>query len=148
MKIAITTDELYPIHSYVVNWLKNHHHEPIFFGSFKSNQDESWVTAASEAAKAIQDNTCDEGIFFCWTGTGISIAANKHTGIRAALCTDAQTATGARLWNHANVLALSNRLISQDVVQEILTAWFEDYDPKKGAKGVSELMFIENSHSL
>ena len=50
-----------------------------------------------------------EAIVMCWTGTGCSIIANKNSGIRAALCLDAQTAEGARIWNHANVLALSQR---------------------------------------
>jgi ribose 5-phosphate isomerase B len=46
-------------------------------------------------------------------------------GIRAALCIDAETAKGARIWNHANVLALSLRLISPAVLKEILKAWFD-----------------------
>jgi ribose 5-phosphate isomerase B len=66
-------------------------------------------------------------------------------GIRAALCTDAETAHGARVWNHANVLALSNRLISPDVVKEILVAWFKDFDTQRGAKGVAELIQFETS---
>jgi ribose 5-phosphate isomerase B len=61
----------------------------------------------------------------CWTGTGASIAANKVPGIRAALCGDAQTASGARRWNHANVLALSLRATSYAELEEILDAWFE-----------------------
>jgi ribose 5-phosphate isomerase B len=145
MKIAVVTDELYPIHTFVLDWLKSQGHEPILFGALQSNQDESWVHAAAEAAQAIKDEVCTEGIFFCWTGTGISMAANKVPGIRAALCTDAETARGARIWNHANVLALSNRLLSQDVSKEILTAWFEDYDAAKGAKGVAELRDLESS---
>lgn len=60
----------------------------------------------------------------CWTGTGASIAANKIPGIRAALCVDAATAAGARTWNDANVLALSLRLTSPQVLLEILDAWF------------------------
>jgi RpiB/LacA/LacB family sugar-phosphate isomerase len=51
----------------------------------------------------------DEGIVFCWTGTGASITANKVAGVRAALCCDAEKARGARKWNHANVLAISLR---------------------------------------
>jgi len=143
MKVSVASDELYPVHTFVLDWLKSHGHEPILFGALRSNQDEPWVKAASEAAQAIKDGVCDEGIFFCWTGTGISMAANKIPGIRAALCTDAETARGARIWNHANVLALSNRLLSQDVAKEILTAWFEDYDASKGAKGVAELKKLE-----
>jgi ribose 5-phosphate isomerase B len=60
----------------------------------------------------------------CWTGTGASIAANKVTGIRAALCGDAATADGARRWNDANVLALSLRTTSAATLAEILDAWF------------------------
>lgn len=60
----------------------------------------------------------------CWTGTGASIAANKVPGVRAALCTDAYTADGARRWNDANVLALSLRLTSEPLLREILDAWF------------------------
>ncbi len=60
----------------------------------------------------------------CWTGTGASIAANKVPGVRAALCIDAETARGARRWNDANVLALSLRLTSAAVLQEILDGWF------------------------
>ena len=59
----------------------------------------------------------------CWTGTGASIAANKVQGIRAALCGDAETASGARRWNDANVLALSLRSTSEQELREILDAW-------------------------
>src|SRR5512142_627012 len=70
------------------------------------------------------EGEADEGILFCWTGTGVSIAANKVPGIRAALCQDAETARGARLWNRANVLCLSLRAVSPVIATEILDAWF------------------------
>jgi len=56
----------------------------------------------------------------CWTGTGVSMAANKVQGVRAALCTDAETARGARRWNDANVLAFGLRLTTEAVVGELL----------------------------
>ena len=62
----------------------------------------------------------------CWTGTGVSIAANKVPGVRAALCGDAETARGARRWNDANVLALSLRATAPEVAREILRAWFSE----------------------
>ena len=61
---------------------------------------------------------------WCWTGTGVSIAANKVAGVRAALCTDAETARGARRWNDANVLALGLRLTSEAAALEIVDAFF------------------------
>jgi ribose 5-phosphate isomerase B len=75
-------------------------------------------------AETVVGGAADEGILFCWTGTGVSIAANKVPGIRAALCDDAETARGARLWNDANVLCLSLRRTSDIMVDEILDAWF------------------------
>ena len=143
MKIAVASDELYPVHEVVLDWLKNHGHEPVPFGALKSGKDDAFVKVAQEAALSILDGQCDEGVFFCFTGTGICMAANKHRGIRAALCTDAETARGARLWNHAQVLVLSNRLLSQDVAKEILTAWFEPFDAKKGKAGVRDLNALD-----
>jgi ribose 5-phosphate isomerase B len=66
----------------------------------------------------------------CWTGTGVSIAANKVPGVRAALCTDAETARGARRWNDANVLAFGLRLTSGEVAREMIDAFLStDVDP-------------------
>jgi ribose 5-phosphate isomerase B len=74
-------------------------------------------------AEAVARGEADEGIVCCWTGTGASIAANKVPGVRAALVHDAETARGARLWNHANVLALSLRATPIPIAKEILDAW-------------------------
>lgn len=80
--------------------------------------------ALAEVARSVADDLSrrhtQEGVLFCWTGTGVAIAANKVPGIRAALCADAETARGARLWNNANVLCLSLRLTSAAVALEIL----------------------------
>ena len=65
----------------------------------------------------------DLGVVACWTGTGVSIAANKVDGVRAALCTDAETARGARRWNDANVLAFGLRLTSIEVANEMVDAF-------------------------
>ena len=76
------------------------------------------------AARDVADGRADQAVVCCWTGTGASIAANKVPGIRAALCGDAKTAEGARVWNDANVLALSLRTTSAAELEEILDAWF------------------------
>jgi ribose 5-phosphate isomerase B len=71
------------------------------------------------------------------------MAANKVAGIRAALCTDAGTVRAARKWNHANVLCLSNRLLSEDLSKELLEAWFEPFPLDVGAAGVRDLGALE-----
>jgi ribose 5-phosphate isomerase B len=84
-----------------------------------------WAWASEAAARDVAEGRADRAIVCCWTGTGASIAANKVSGVRAALCADAETARGARRWNDANVLALSLRTTSAAVLNEILDAWFE-----------------------
>jgi ribose 5-phosphate isomerase B len=82
-----------------------------------------WAEVALEVGRAVAGGDVDHGVVCCWTGTGACIAANKVRGVRAALCVDAQTAAGARKWNDANVLALSLRLLSEPLAEEIVDAW-------------------------
>jgi len=90
-----------------------------------ANRDEDWPVVGQALAEAVAEGRAEEGILFCWTGTGASIAANKVPGVRAALCHDAETARGARVWNHANVLVMSLRATSEAIAKEILDAWFQ-----------------------
>ena len=84
--------------------------------------------------EAVTGGDAELGVLFCWTGTGASIAANKVRGVRAALCTDAETARGARRWNDANVLVMSLRLTSPALAREMLDAWLStDPDPSEAA---------------
>jgi ribose 5-phosphate isomerase B len=83
----------------------------------------AWASIGRAVAMDVAQGRADFGIVCCWTGTGISIAANKVRGVRAALCGDAQTAAGARRWNDANVLALSLRAVSPAIGVEILDAF-------------------------
>jgi ribose 5-phosphate isomerase B len=86
--------------------------------------DGQWVAVGHAVGEAVARGDCETGVLFCWTGTGASIAANKVEGVRAALCTDAATAAGARTWNDANVLVMGLRLTSPEVAKEMLDAWF------------------------
>jgi ribose 5-phosphate isomerase B len=89
-----------------------------------------WPEVARQVAEAVAAGDVKEGILCCWTGTGVSIAANKVAGIRAALCDDAETARGARLWNNANLLCLSYRRTTDIMAKEILDSWLDtSYQP-------------------
>jgi ribose 5-phosphate isomerase B len=83
----------------------------------------AWAQIGRAVGEEVASGRADLGIVCCWTGTGISIAANKVRGVRAALCADAATAAGARRWNDANVLALSLRATAPAVGLEILEAF-------------------------
>jgi len=146
MRIAFCSDEPYPVHDVIRDELKRRGHTVVGFGAVVSGQDEPWADVAEEAAQAVATGACDEGVFLCWSGTGISMAANKVAGIRAALCTDPKTAEAARLWNHANVLCLSNRLLSDDLAKEILASWFNTTLGDQGAAGVEKLNAVDDKH--
>ena len=124
MKIAVSTDERTHLTEVILDELKERGHEVTYFGP-ESNESTDWPDVTCRAAELVASGEADEGIVMCWTGTGCSIAANKVKGIRAALCGDAETAKGARIWNHANVLALSLRATPEAVAKEILDAWFD-----------------------
>jgi ribose 5-phosphate isomerase B len=131
MKISIGADERLYIVYVVLDYLKEKGHEVIWHGPEKG-ETQPWPDVAKRVALDVRSAEADEGILFCWTGTGVSIAANKVRGIRAALCDDAETARGARLWNNANVLCLSMRRTSEVVVKEILDMWFNtSYEPNE-----------------
>jgi ribose 5-phosphate isomerase B len=93
-----------------------------------------WPQVGRLVGEAVASGRADRGVVCCWTGTGVSIAANKVPGVRAALCVDAETARGARRWNDANVVALSLRLTSEPVATEILEAFLVT-DPDPGEAG-------------
>lgn len=143
MKIALASDEYYPFHQDIIQMLYSLDYQVDLFGACASHREESWVDVARKASQAVINGSCNEGIFLCWTGTGISMAANKVPGIRAALCTTPEAARGARLWNHANVLVLSNQLMTRETATEILKAWFEPYDREKGLEGAQNLIELD-----
>jgi ribose 5-phosphate isomerase B len=146
MRIAVCSDEPYPVHEVVRAQLATRGHELVPFGALASGKDEPWAEIAEQAALSVARGECDEGIFFCWSGTGISIAANKVAGIRAALCSDPGTARAARVWNHANILCLSNRTLSNDMAKELLEAWFEPAQTAQGDDGVRRLAAVDARH--
>jgi ribose 5-phosphate isomerase B len=124
MKIAIGSDEKHVLTDAVIADLRSRGHEVVPYGPLaEDDADVDWPLTSAKVAEAVAAGQAEQGIVCCWTGTGASIAANKVRGVRAALCHDAETAKGARTYNHANVLALSLRATSPAIAKEILDAW-------------------------
>ncbi|MFN4180385.1 MAG: RpiB/LacA/LacB family sugar-phosphate isomerase, partial [Armatimonadota bacterium] len=85
-------------------------------------------------------------VVVCYTGTGVSMAANKVKGARAALCNDAKTAEGARKWNDANILAMSGRLVTPEVAKEILDAWLSTTEiDSSEAENIAKLKALDEA---
>lgn len=123
MKVVVGSDEATPLTDSVIEHLTEQGNEVGLVGP-PGGQDLSWADVGRVVGEKVAASEVDAGVLFCWTGTGASIAANKVPGVRAALCTDRETAEGARRWNDANVLVMSLRLTSPTVAREILDGWF------------------------
>jgi ribose 5-phosphate isomerase B len=118
MRIAFGTDERTPLTDHLKSTLAEAGHEVVVVG-----EGVAWPDVGRGVGEAVASGAAARGVVCCWTGTGVSIAANKVTGVRAALCTDRATAEGARKWNDANVLALGLRLTSPTVADEMVEAF-------------------------
>lgn len=94
----------------------------IEYKDFGCNSEESvdYPDYAHPLARAVESGECTKGIAICGTGNGISMALNKHQGIRAALCWNTELATLARQHNNANVLSMPGRFISKETGKEIV----------------------------
>jgi len=137
MKVAFGSDERTPLTDAVAAELAARGHELVLVGP-PGGGVEQWAEVGHRVGELVAAGPtaggCGTGVLFCWTGTGASIAANKVPGVRAALCTDAVTAAGARRWNDANVLVMGLRLTSVELAREMLDAWLStEPDPAEAA---------------
>lgn len=123
MKLSLGADERLPVVDALLSHLAQEGHKVTWYGP-EAGDTHPWPQVAQLVAEDVASGRSEEGILFCWTGTGVSIAANKILGVRAALCVDGESARGARLWNNANLLCLSLRLTTEALSKEILESWF------------------------
>ena len=123
MRCAIGSDDVGPLTDALLTELDRRGIAVERFGALADGGE--WASVGRAVGDAVASGRADVGVVCCWTGTGISMAANKIRGARAALCGDAVTAQGARRWNDANVLALSLRATSPAVGIEILASFLE-----------------------
>jgi len=100
-------------------------------------------------AEAVKNGECEKGIIICGTGLGISIAANKVPGIRAALCTDSYMAKMSREHNDANILALGGRVVGIGLALDIVETWLNtEFLGGRHKTRVDKISEIEKKYSL
>jgi ribose 5-phosphate isomerase B len=129
MRIVVGADDEGAVADAVVDELESRGHEVSVL------ERDRWPDVARRVAEAVAAGQADQGMLFCWTGTGTSMAANKVPGVRAALAWDPWIAEGARKWNDANVLVMSLKRTDPDTAKRIVDAWLsvEDADPDEAA---------------
>jgi len=145
MKIALGSDEKTELTEFVAAELRGMGIEVELMGP-PAGEAVEWAEVGEKVAERVADGQCNQGVLFCWTGTGVAMAANKVPGVRAALCTDSETARGARKWNDANVLVMSLRLTSPTIAKEILEAWFSTEPEPSEAHNVERVKETERKY--
>ena len=126
----------------VMNYLDSQNIEYKDFGTYTSESCD-YPIYGKAVAHAVADGQCDKGIIICGTGIGISIAANKVKGIRAALCHDVFSAKATREHNNANILAMGARVIGPGLALEIVKAFLET-EFSKDERHIRRINMIED----
>ena len=132
----------FELKGHIIDYLKSNNTEYKDFGCF-SEESVDYPDIAKLVCDSINSKECDRGILICGTGIGISIAANKIKGIRAAHCHDVYSAEMTKRHNDANVICMGGRVIGRELAVRIIEAWldaeFEDGRHKKRIDKIAEL---------
>jgi ribose 5-phosphate isomerase B len=129
VRIVVGADDEGAVADAAIGELRSHGHDVEVLDR------DQWPDVAARVARAVAAGEADQGLLFCWTGTGTSMAANKVPGVRAALAWEPWIAEGARKWNDANVLVMSLKRTDPETARAIVDAWLnvEDPDPDEAA---------------
>jgi len=123
MKFYIGTDHAgVELKNWTVELLKSKGYEVEDLGPYTTDRVD-YPDYAHKVATAVLADKDSQGILICGSGIGMSMAANRHEGIRAALCHDAYTAMVAREHNDANILCYGERIVGKGVAESIIDAW-------------------------
>jgi ribose 5-phosphate isomerase B len=123
VRIAIGSDHAgVDLKTDIIGLIKELGHDCIDHGT-DSSHSVDYPDFGEKVARSVAEGTVDRGILICGTGIGMSIVANKFSGIRAALCNELFSARMSRLHNDANVLVLGGRIVGRDLAKEIVRTW-------------------------
>ena len=132
----------YTLMKEIINYLEKNNIKYKNFGTF-SEESCDYPVYGKKVANSIVNGECDKGILICGTGIGISIAANKIKGIRAALCNDCFSAKATREHNDANILAMGARVIGPGLAIEIVNT-FLNTDFSNDKRHINRINQIED----
>lgn len=148
MKIAIGSDHGgFELKGEVINFLNNSGYEVKDFGTY-STESCDYADYSVQVAEAVAAKEFDFGILICGTGIGISIAANKVPGIRAALCSDTFSAHATREHNDANILAMGQRVVGPGLALDIVKTFLEaKFEGDRHIKRIDKITAIEKKYN-
>jgi ribose 5-phosphate isomerase B len=149
MKVAIASDHRgYHLKEKVIGLLKSKGHTVIDDGP-SSDEAVDYPDFAALVAKKVSGGEADRGVLICGTGIGMSIAANKFPGIRAAACADEVTAELSRRHNNLNVLCLSGDLLSSRVIERLVEVWMAtEFEGGRHERRVAKIRQLEQENHI
>ena len=125
MKIAIGNDHAATELKFIImDYVKSLGHEVVNFGT-DGNESCNYPEFGEKVGRAVAGGEADCGILICGTGVGISIAANKVNGVRAAVCSDCATARLVKEHNNANIIAFGARIVGSELAKDIVKAYLD-----------------------
>lgn len=147
MKIVIGSDHGgYILKEHIKKYLEDNNYNVEDFGTH-SMESVDYPEFGQKVAEAVAQGKFDKGILICGTGLGISIAANKVKGIRAAVVSESFSAKMSRLHNNANILALGGRVVGPDLAVEIVDVWLNTpFEGGRHQNRLDKITEIENKY--
>ena len=144
MKIAIGNDHVaVAMKNHIVKYLQDKGHEPVNFGTDSSERCD-YPVYGKKVADAVASGACERGILICGTGIGISLAANKVKGIRAAVCSEAYSARLTRQHNNANIIAFGARVVGEATAEMIVDEFINtEYEGGRHQQRIDMITAIE-----
>lgn len=134
----------FELKGYITKYLKEKGYEVKDYGAY-SEDSIDYPDCAAPVCKAVQSGEIEKGILICGTGIGISIAANKYKGIRAALCADVYSAKMSRQHNNAQILCLGGRVTGRELAYMIVDTWLTtEFEGGRHEKRVEKIHLAEN----
>ncbi len=144
MKIGIGNDHsALELKAEIIDFLKEKGHEVVDYGTYTTDSCD-YPMYGEKVGRAVASGEVEQGILICGTGLGISLAANKVKGVRAAVCSEPYTAKMARQHNNCNVLAFGARVVGAELAKMIVETWLNtEFEGGRHERRVNMIMEIE-----
>ncbi len=144
MKIGIGNDHsALELKAEIIDFLKEKGHEVVDYGTYTTDSCD-YPMYGEKVGRAVASGEVEQGILICGTGLGISLAANKVKGVRAAVCSEPYTAKMARQHNNCNILAFGARVVGAELAKMIVETWLNtEFEGGRHERRVNMIMEIE-----
>ncbi|MBU0999977.1 RpiB/LacA/LacB family sugar-phosphate isomerase [Patescibacteria group bacterium] len=139
MKLVVASDERTKLTDFVVNYLKSQGHQLILLGALGDSSFDKWVEIGKESAFMVVEGKVEKGILFCWSGTGVCMAANRIKKARAVLCWSSEIVRLARKWDNANILCMALVNTKEEIAKEMIDTFFSTQFNEEGLNEAHKL---------